>query len=43
VDFVALIVAIASIFGGGTVTPDSQPTIHVESGFLIVGSSAFNA
>ena len=29
VDFVALIAAIASIFGGGTVTPDDQPKIHV--------------
>ena len=32
VDIVALIVAIASIFGGGTVTPDDQPKIHVNSG-----------
>jgi hypothetical protein len=32
VDIVALIVAIASIFGGGTITPDSQPTIHVQTG-----------
>jgi hypothetical protein len=32
VDIVALIAAIASIFGcGGTVTPDDQPTIHVNS------------
>jgi hypothetical protein len=32
VDIVALIVAIASIFGGGTVTPDEQPMIHVQTG-----------
>jgi hypothetical protein len=43
VDFVALIVAIASIFGGGTVTPDDQPKIHVNSSFLNVGSNTYNA
>jgi hypothetical protein len=32
VDFVALIAAIASIFGGGTVTPDNTPTLHVNGG-----------
>jgi hypothetical protein len=32
VDIVALIAAIASIFGGGAVTPDTNPTIHVQSG-----------
>jgi hypothetical protein len=31
VDIVALIAAIASIFGGGTVAPDDQPKIHVDS------------
>ena len=32
VDIVALIAAIASIFGGGTVTPDTNPVIHVNGG-----------
>jgi hypothetical protein len=32
VDFVALISAIASMFGGGTVTPDGNPVIHVSGG-----------
>jgi hypothetical protein len=31
VDIVALIVALASIFGGGTVTPDGNPKISVSS------------
>ena len=35
-DIVALIAAIASIFGGGTVTPDEQPTIHVQTGLISV-------
>ena len=42
-DIVALIVAIASIFGGGTVTPDDNPKIHVDSSFLNLGSSTYNA
>jgi hypothetical protein len=32
VDIVALTAAIASIFGGGTVTPDGNPSIRVSSG-----------
>ena len=42
VDIVALIVAIASIFGG-TVTPDGNPNIHVDSSFLNLGSNTYNA
>jgi hypothetical protein len=30
VDFVALIAAIASMFGGSTVTPDTTPTLKVQ-------------
>jgi hypothetical protein len=31
VDIVALIAAIASIFGGGTVTPDTTPVLKVNN------------
>jgi hypothetical protein len=43
VDFVALIAAIASMFGGGTVTPDTSPVLQVDSSFLMLGSSTYNA
>ncbi|HEY2001306.1 MAG TPA: hypothetical protein VGG80_03250 [Acidobacteriaceae bacterium] len=40
-DFVALFAALAAIFMGPT--PDTNPVLHVDDSFLMLGSSTYNA